>query len=87
LAKANMSGKDTSRANDSNSMKDFIIPELESAPCSRKPWSDDEERVIAKYYGKRPTMFIKRYIDQNFPPGRSLASIYKKARMMCVGDE
>jgi len=85
LAKKDMSGQDTNRTNDSYQLKDFIIPELEEAPDSRRPWSKEEIDVLVAYYGKKDPRAIKKYLDKTFPPGRSLASIYKKGQLMNLG--
>jgi len=64
-----------------------IIPELEEAAQAYKQrvWSDEEAAIIKTYFGRVPQTVIYGYIKENFPPGRSLISIIKKAKKLGVG--
>lgn len=59
-------------------MKEIVIPELDEiaktyAP-DRRPWTDDEKAIVAKYYGRVPPPALMKYL-----PDRSCDAVRIKA--------
>ena len=55
---------------------EIVIPELENTPdrITRRTWSDWEETVLRKYYGKKPDDAIAKVLN------RSAHAVREKAR-------
>ena len=59
--------------------KPFVIPELEAAPnVAVRVWSEEEEKIVGAYYGKKGLASIAKYLKEHYPPGRSQNAIRKK---------
>ncbi len=57
--------------------EEIIIPELEDAPdTDYRQWSQKEEAILRRYYGKKRVADIAKYLN------RSITSINGKANRM-----
>ncbi len=47
---------------------EIIIPELENAPPAKSNlWTEREVAILRKYYGKKDTKAIARYLNRSVP--------------------
>jgi len=53
---------------------EITIPELEDSPPTRRMWTEREESVLRKYYGRTDTRKIADYL------GRSTDAVHGKAQ-------
>lgn len=82
MPEKDMPSKTGDRTYDSCKLEDFIVPELEDLQPGWRPWTAKEDKVLVKYYNKVPGAKLKQYLDKTFPPGRTLDSIYKRAKRL-----
>lgn len=62
-------------------MREIIIPELEEIAINsppRKYWTEEEESIIKRYYGRVPGLEIAKYL------GRSRHAVEMKAYSMGI---
>lgn len=46
-------------------IKELQIPELEDAPPSRRFWTDEEDTILRKYYGRTDPGKIAEYLKRS----------------------
>lgn len=66
------------------SIEDLVIPELEEAPDYeplKRFWTDDEVMVLQKYYPKKDTKALAKYLK------RSVNSVEQKAAQIGLHKE
>lgn len=59
-----------------------VVPELEEQVkrYALRSWTEEEIAIVRSYYGRIATVQIQRYLAKHFPPGRSTATVSRKAK-------
>lgn len=65
-------------------VREIIIPDLEEAPPARRYWTDEEDAILRKYYGKVDVRYIVKELGRTKRAVENRASIleltYNKRR-------
>lgn len=58
-------------------VREIIIPELEDAPPTRQYWTEEEDAILRKYYGKADARSIAKHLGRTVRGVQNRASILK----------